>query len=42
VGGTPVGQLIVQMVDAQRIQVEMVPSLTPPIDVTSGARFFIR
>ena len=42
VGGTPVGQLLVQMVDASRVQLEITPSLAPAADFTANAKFMIR
>ena len=42
VAGTPVGQLLVQMVDAQRIQAEIILSQAPAMDFSSSARFLIR
>jgi hypothetical protein len=42
VGGTPVGQLLVQMVDTSRVQLEITSSLAPAADFTANARFMIR
>jgi hypothetical protein len=42
VQGTPVGQMIVQMIDAQRIQAEIVLSLTPVTEFSANARVLIR
>ena len=40
--GTPVGQMLVQMLDPQRIQAEIVLSLTPAADFSANARVLIR
>ena len=42
VAGTPVGQLLAQMVDSARVQVEIASSLAASADFTASARFLIR